>query len=265
MKDVRTQLLKMSGELPISAPMDAPPSVVVKVKQKKEDENEEAAEPVEEDAAVEMHLEFTIVNDFLGIRLTNLDNDAAVRVAQSFGFKHPPSYFAAKIPQPIKLLNLFKKWRDLGFHIDKANSIACKTAYDHFKASKMTAPNFFGLASDNNIRNFYRLDFKPDSDKTHIFPYPLIQDGVLYIGLPRSGHPGSIPAMRKAIIPGIKWFLYDSKEELIIFTPKKQRAVQLLKTLQREGVVIPNIKDLNKELTRLRIARDSKVEEDDVI
>ena len=217
--------------------------------------------PVEEAApSVEMILDFTVVNDFLGIRLVNTDNEAAVRVAQAMGFKHPPAYFAAKMPRPRHLLQVFTAWKELGFEIDKENSHACSVAYKHFFANRNSAPNFYGVANASDIRNFYKMEFKPNPSRTHINPYPLMQDDELFLALPKNGHPGSIPAMQKARVAGVKWYAYDSESELIAFTPKKEKASVLIKSLLAQGVVIPNLKELAAKFRKLRIARDKDVE-----
>lgn len=259
-KDTRTLLLKQNGDLPIDTNTSIDDTAFVKMKLRKRREAEEEAalpEEVQEDT-VEMVLDFTVVNDFLGIRLVNTDNEAAVRVAQSFGFKHPPAYFAAKIAYPHHLIRIFRAWNELGFEMDKSNSAACYNAYKHILKTKNEAPNFYGVASTNDIRNFYKLEFRPNPDKKHINPYPLFQDDELYLCLPKAGQPGSVPAMRKAMVPGVKWMAYDSDTDLIAFTPRKEKASVLIKKLLNEGIVIPNIKELAQKFKRLRIARDVK-------
>lgn len=263
-KDLRTQLVKLNN-MPLEETPSLPdPKIVkmrpLKVKKRRDEvedvEDEEDEEKVIEDTAIEMVLDFTIVNDFLGIRLVNVDNESAVRVAQGMGFKHPPQYFAAKMVRPFKVLDLFRNWRALGFVIDEENSRACEAAYVHFYKNRKSAPDFFGVATDNQIRNFYKTEFKPNPDHKHINPYPLMQDDELYIALPKLGHPGSLPAMQKARVPGVKWFVYGGNEELVAFTPRKEKASLLIKSLLDQGVVIPNIKDLIKKFRSLRVARD---------
>ena len=129
-------------------------------------------------------------------------------------------------------------------------------ARQHFFENRKLAPNFYGVANDNSIKNFYRLEFKPDPVKTSISPYPLIQDEELYIALPKNGHPGSTKAIQKAKLPALRWFLYGGSDELIAFTPRKEKASALIDSLLQQGVVIPNIKDLVKKFRKLRVARD---------
>lgn len=258
-KDLRTQLLKMTGDVPLDAPIDVleigrVPETGTSGRPNKKGPAALTKEPSAKDV-VEMTLDFTIVNDFLGVSLENTDNEAAVRVAQSFGFKHPPEYYAAHVRIPKQLYDLFKKWSDLGMVIPKENSAACLAAYSHFKANRTNSTKFYGLANENHIRNFYRIDFRPNPDKMKIFPYPLIQDGALWIALPKKGHPGSLYAMRKAMIPGLKWLVFDAEAELIAFTPRKEKASQLIKTLLKEGVHITNLKQLAKKFRSLRLIR----------
>lgn len=260
-KDLRTQLLKMTGDVPIAAPIEV--LEIGKVPPKKVGKNNGpdavVKAPPKEDV-VEMELDFTIINDFLGIRLENTDNEAAVRVAQSFGFKHSPTYYAAHVKRPIQMLELFRRWSELGLKMPKENSDACHKTFLHFKTNKNNAVRFYGMANQNNIRNFYRMLFKPTPDKMFIQPYPLIQDDALWIALPANGHPGSLNAMRKAPVSGLKWWKFDSDAEMIAFTPRKEAASSLIKTLLKEGVVISNLEELSKKFKKLRVVQN-KVED----
>jgi intein/homing endonuclease len=250
--DTRTALLQNSSQIPLEKVV---PANVPKEKVKKQE--------VVEDTTVEMQLSFTIVNDFLGIRLENKDNEAAVRVAQSFGFKHPPAYYAARIPMPRHMREFFVGLKEKGFEVDKPNSYACFKAFEHFKANRQTGTDFYGVANQFEIKNFYRTEFKPNPSRTHVNPYPLIQDGELYLALPKNGQPGSIDAMRKVRVPGLKWFEYSSDSELVAFTPRKDQALALIKSLLKEGVRILEIEKLKSEFKKLRLARETQNKDDE--
>lgn len=269
-KDIRQSLLKMSGDLPISAPVDIPnPHIVKEGKraqkevQKKSGDGSKPIQQDDEETAIEMELDFTIVNDFLGVQLVNTDNEAAVSAAQALGFKYSPAYFAAKVPQPFLMMRQFKKWKDLEFEIDKIGNEACKNAFLHFKANKGSGINFMGVASKNDLKNFYRMEFKPNPSKSHIKPYPMYQDNRLYLCLPKVGHPGSTAAIQKGRISGLQWYSYDAGEDLIFFTPKKSEASSLIQSILREGIVITNMKVLKEKFSKLRVVRDAKSKDDE--
>ena len=191
--------------------------------------------------------------------MTNMDDEAAVRTAQAFGFKFTPDYFAAKVPTPRHMMKVFEAWSELGFTLDGYNSLICKNAYDAFvKSGKKAIVNLFGMSAKADIQNFYRMEFKPNPDKSHINPYPLIQDNQLYIALPKAGQPGSMRAITKAKVPGVRWMLYEKGSELICFVSTKQKAAKLIQLILSQGVTIPNKVELVKQLSKLKVAREPK-------
>lgn len=250
-KDVRTQLLKMTGDMPLDAPLEVlEPGIPAKPGKAGRDEGEEAE-------VTQLELEVTIVNDFLGLRLANVDNESAVNIAKANGFRFSPAYFATIIKRPKVMLDIFKKWGELGFTWDKSNNEACLAAYQHWKANVTTGTDFYGLAFEQDIKNFYRMEFKPNPDKTHINPYPLIQDGQLYLALPATGQPGSRSAIAKTVgIPTVRWLQYESDTELIAFVARKEKAKALVESLvNQEGIEVTNLKELVREINKLKIAR----------
>jgi hypothetical protein len=255
-KDIRTQLLKLTGDVPLDTPVEVlePKQALPTGKGKApaiEKQEDEKAGPVSLD------LEITIVNDFLGIRLANNDDEAAVNIATANGFRYSPAYYAVQIKRPRMMVEIFKKWGESGFVWDKSNNEACHAAWAHWKANVQTGTNFYGVAFEQDFKNFYRMEFKPNADKTHINPYPLIQDELLYLALPAVGQPGSKLAIRKSMtLPAVKWMEYEANTELIAFVARKEKALALIESLQKQGFEIPNLKELIRDIRRLRIARD---------
>jgi hypothetical protein len=255
-KDIRTQLLKLTGDVPLDTPVEVlePKQALPTGKGKApaiEKQEDEKAGPVSLD------LEITIVNDFLGIRLANNDDEAAVNIATANGFRYSPAYYAVQIKRPRMMVEIFKKWGESGFVWDKSNNEACHAAWAHWKANVQTGTNFYGVAFEQDFKNFYRMEFKPNADKTHINPYPLIQDELLHLALPAVGQPGSKLAIRKSMtLPAVKWMEYEANTELIAFVARKEKALALIESLQKQGFEIPNLKELIRDIRRLRIARD---------
>lgn len=258
--DVRTQLLKMTGDVPIDAPVEVLETKLTERKKRQlEREEKRKQKEREEDPIPALQLELTVVNDYLGLRVANFADDERISsILQAHGFKYSPAYYAAEIPTAPHLLKLAQKWADMGFSVDKENSLWLKTVYMHMKQSRKNVVNFFGVASQSEITNFYRTEFKPNPDDMHINPFPLIQDGVLYVALPARGQPGSRKAINQARVPGVKWFEYESNSELIAFTPSKARASAVIQKLLSLGLEIQGLEKLKKQFSKLRIARDTE-------
>lgn len=260
--DIRNQLLKLTGDVPLSKPIEVLETKLTPLmirKMEKQERVQKRQLDKEASESVSLNLEFTIINDYLGIRMTNVDNEASVRTAQAFGFKYSPDYFAAKVPTPRHMMKLFETWAAQDFTLDGYNSLICKNAYEAFvKSGKKAIVNLFGISVKAEIQNFYRMEFKPNPDKNHINPYPLIQDNQLYIALPKAGQPGSMRAITKAKVPGVRWMLYEKGSELICFVSTKQKAAKLIQLILAQGVTIPNKVELVKQLSKLKVAREPK-------
>jgi hypothetical protein len=225
-----------------------------------EDVEEDVEEETEEvSSAIPMNLEFTVVNDILGMRLVNIDNEESVDLAQTYGFKFSPEYYAAEIPTAAHLLRLFKRWEEEGYTVPKENSAQCFDLYTRLKTGgKKNAPNVFGFATSLQLKNFYRQEFKPNPKTDVLLPYPIVQDDVVYIALPKRAHPASLRAITNVRVPGIKWMAFDAGSELILFTTTKPEASRIIRKMIDNGVDIENIDEMRKKFKALRLGREPK-------
>lgn len=254
-KDIRNQLLKLTGDVPVDKPIDV---LEVKIDPKIEEASKRQMERDKKKTSeqpISMALSLTVANDFLGISMDSLDDERAVKVAQGAGFQFTQSYFAAQVKMPRQLLQFFRLLKDKGFDIDKEGNQACADAYLHFKANRTTSNLFYGYATSASIKNFFRKEFKPKADKMFVQPYPLIQDGKLYLCLPKDGHPGSLNAIRKTTGSSLRWLVYDEDSELINFVGSKPQASSVIQRLIGLGINITNLKQLKKEFMSLRMAK----------
>ena len=259
-KDIRTQLLKMTGDVPLDSPIEALETQLTdRMKVRLEKQEQRNKKEQDRNKVVTMELELTVVADFLGIRLANMEDEDAVKTAQAFGFKSSPAYYAAKMKTPQHFLKVFQQLKDKGFSVDKDNSSVCRDTYTHFvKQGKKSVVNMIGVSNATALKNFYRMEFKPNSDMNHVNPYPLIQDNEVYLAMPKRGQPGSMRAIRACPVPGVKWMSYEEDSELIAFANNKEKGLKVLQMMQNSGVYLPNIKDLLKQIRKIRITRDAK-------
>lgn len=287
--DIRTQILKMTGDVPLDTPVEILESQMTDRKKRQlerenrkqgrenrreekeaarerrkkalqmpsfDDEEDDTPAVEEEEAVTGLEIETTIVNDILGLRLVNVTDQDAADLAQTYGFKYSPGYFAAYVSRPELLPELFKKWKAEGFSMPKENSDMCRETFNHFHENRKKASWAFGSATTLALRNFYREEFKPDPRLDFIKPYPIIQDGLLYIALPERGHPASKAAALAGRIPGLKWELFSQGEELIAFTSTKSKTSALMRKILDAGVKVTNIDDLRKAVTKLKFIPD---------
>lgn len=224
---------------------------------KKMEKEQELERKRQRDASA-LELEFTTINDFLGVKLRNYDDPSAVAIAQSFGFIFSPAYTATEIKQPKQLLDLAIVWSKAGFVMPTSHSQMLKAVWERFRNNRKAS--FFGMARLLDVRNFLREEFRPDPDKTAILPFPIIEGERLFVCLPKTGHPGSLAAMRTAMrkLPVLKWWEIPSGTELVFFATNKPRVSKLIRDMLEAGVNISNIEEMKAHFKTIRVARDSK-------
>lgn len=257
-KDIRTQVLKLRGQVPLDSPIEVLESQLTPAKMKMLERERRMAEQEayeqqqQKQATTEFEFRFSIVNDWLSIILVNDDNETAVSVVQQSGFKYSPEYYYAEMRTPKMLFDQFQAWYDAGLEIPADYTDHLTEVYKRFKKSSKTGvANFFGVARELEIRNFYKVEFKPDPDANTIRPFPLIQDNVLYIALPAKGHPGSKNAMRHKV-PGVTWYLEEEGSALAAYTKTRNNAVAFFDHIEELGYTISNKDELIAELRTLK-------------
>lgn len=215
-------------------------------------------EEEEEDIQVgtALDISFTVVNDILGLRLENSDDEQAVDLAKQYGFRSSPEYYAAEIPTPQHLLRQMKAWHEAGFSVPKDNNETIKQVFMRMqKTGRKALPSTFGFASELELRNFYREEMKPNPKETVIMPYPMVQDGTLYLALPGRGHPSSLKAVRVRV-PGVRWMKYDAETEILLFTRTKEKASAIIRRMLADGIEFADLKAMKQQFKKLRVVRD---------
>ena len=222
------------------------------------EETTEEEEEVEEGDELAMEISFTMINDMLGLRVDNHeDNDKIAALAQQYGFRYSPEYFAAEIHTPQHLLRVFKGWKEAGFTMPKDNSTVSKAVYIRMlERGRKALPSTVGFSTALDLKNFYREEFKPNPKEDTIMPYPLIQDGTLYLALPARAHPASQKAIRTVKVPGVRWMKFDSSSELILFVRTKEAALAALQKMSKDGIKFIDTASMKKQFNRLKVVRD---------
>jgi SNF2-related domain len=253
-KDMRNELLKAVGKIPLDRPVDVPAEESVEDKRKKRRKNgeEHAPENMPTEANMEAEFDFQLLNDHLGIVYRGDDSDQAiVNVLQGFGFRTSPDYRFTRIRVAPTLIRLFRTWKDMGFVMDKETATIFRDIYESFKSDKLVLKSF-GFASKMQLVNFYREQIKPTTNPQQIRVYPMVQDGKLYVMLPTQGHPANKKASR-VMFTGMNWQEGGGAGELIKFVSNKVEAKNALKEMQAAGIVITNLDELKIQFNALKM------------
>jgi len=251
--DMRNELLKQVGKIPLDAPITVPVEEGVQDKRRKRKARGEQVEvKVETPTQPQAAFDFTIMNDHLGIMFQGDSSEPEViNALQNFGFRISPEYTFCKMPGPRTLLALFKAWSAKGFTIDKDTSTTFKRIYEALRANK-TALSIFGFSSKLALQNFYREQIKPSADPKLIKVYPMIQDGILYVMLPKKGQAGNQKASR-ITVPGVRWKHGGGEDEVIKFVSTKAEAKDTLKDIISSGIQVTNLDELGDQFKKLKI------------
>lgn len=251
-KDIRTLLLKQNGDIPFdvkpTVPVETGTQTIKKIKKIKEQEEEEAKTQVE--------LRFSVINDMLAIVMDGQENADGAVVLQNFGFRRSPEYYFTKIIGPRVLFWLIEALHKKGFTLDKKMSLGLKTIWQELLHNKkaMQNPSF---ATSMGIRDFTRELIKPSSDAKELKIYPRVEDGVLYLMMPKKGQPSTAKAIR---VPSkmIKWIEGGGDAEYLRFCKNITEAKSVIKEITDSGIVITNAKQLEVQYKRLRMQAPAK-------
>lgn len=257
-RDIRTHLLKMVGDVPLDAPLEVLESQVTEAMQRKLERQRIREEKSRKAEPIVLDISFTVVNDILGMRVDNVeDDDRVADVAQQYGFRFSPEYYAAPINTPQHMLRLFKAWSEAGYSIPKENNEVCRAVYNRMNAKGRKAlPSTFGFASPLDLRNFYLHEFKPNPKDDVLMPYPMVQEGILYVALPSRAHPASLKAIRAVKVPGIRWAKYEASAELVLFPRTKEAANKVIRRMIEDGIKFADIEGMRKQFRSLKVVRD---------
>ena len=263
-KDIRNQLLKSVGDLPIAKQVDvpavwlkAPKGVLKKLqeteKKQQDKEAKERQKKVEAELAIE--LQFVVTNGFFGLDyVIDEENLTAQQTLTGCGFRPQAPFYYSKVKNVVALRNQMTLWKNSGLSVDPLlykqgvpqafREMDALLQSGKIKNHQLTAKQMAGAG----LVNFYRLEHKANNDKKVFKPYPIIEGGVAYIALPAQGQAGTKVAMQHKR-PAFSWHL--STPSLSFYgTPLSVN--KMLAKIVAAGVQITNIKELEKEFHALK-------------
>jgi SNF2-related domain len=278
-KDIRKLIARNMGELPPGTEPDVPAEHWVPLKERykklfKEEKKgrtthkdqgptpttpkqKEASPPVAKKPVNELSVELTLFvsNGFLGLDfLMDEANQTAIKVLQAHGFRSTPAYYYARMPDAKRMNIQMKLWKEKGLTMDATQAKqgvpqAMLEMYRLLQTGQIkNHKETYRATREANVLNFYRLEHKASNDKTIFKPYPIIQDGQAYIALPAQGQAGTREAM-KYKRASIRWLHSDPS---LAYFGSVQQIIDVIKTLREAGVTVANIKELDKEITKLK-------------
>jgi hypothetical protein len=263
-KDIRNELLKKIGDLPIDTPIDVPANIfkqssralkLAQERNKKVVIKKELKKHKELVESLNAQLQFTIVNGFLGISyFVNGEGDSVAKALQAIGFRPDPLFYCAKMPKALRLKRQLDLWQEKGFRPDPAilKSGAREgfaQLYNLLKAEKIKShKDVYQLTTSAKLQNFYRMEHKPSNDSKMFKPYPLIEDGIAYIALPIQGQTASKAAIKVKAL-NVVW---QTSAPTLSFFGSPQQLEAKIAQITEAGITVSTLMDLTKELKGLK-------------
>lgn len=261
-KDMRLQLNKLNGDIPLDQQPEVPPSddeIAKKLYQKKVAKQrvrrgEEQQE--EEQNTVVVSLSFTVFNDVLALQVDNAEVEGVQDALRPLGFQNPPSYVYTKLVTAAQYVAIFRAWKKAGFTIRKELRDELESFYFIVKDVGLKKTNPHGLARKHTFGLFLRQTFKPNGNPTEIQPFILIADGEYRIALPFKGHAGTRAAVLATRTlsgaPTPKWKEVKPELNMFCYTGSKNISRDKIQEIQRAGVMIGNLDELKKAYAKLQ-------------
>lgn len=259
--DMRNEMLKQVGDIPLDTPITVPAKTgaadkkrLLKAKGVKVDKT-----PVKEDTQIHVSLDLNVINDYLALVYATDDpssDSSNISALQNFGFDISPEYMFCRVLNAKRLLELMRAFRDKGFTLSPEQSANLKEVWSALTANRK-ALNNFGFATQMDIRLFHRERLKPSANEKILKLYPIVQDGRLYIALPLKG----IASTRKAIRvkpPGVVWMKGGGSSEIAKFVRTKGEVTKALREMRDAGVVIDNLDAIKKQFQGIRMKGGGK-------
>ena len=246
-KDVRLNLAKQAGDVPIDTPYDVPgvdEVLPTKAEIKKAEKKHNGAKNQE------FALNLVVINDLLGLELDSPeDNTLAAKTLRLVQFKDAPHYYYTKLATPQVLLRFFQAVAKAKFTMSGPLSANLKAFYLQWSRMRKNAVSMFGQSTATQLRTFYNITHRPNPDTKEMVAYITVKDEQVFLCLPSQGHRGNLNVVNKVHTPGIKF--YKSNPELIRFFAQPSQLTRFMQTLQQSGVSVSNEAELYADFKRL--------------
>lgn len=253
--DMRNELLKQVGAIPLDQPIVVPVEEGVQDKKRKQKAKVEKTKTPKEPIGPTAEFDFTVINDFLALMYRGDGSDSdVVSILQNFGFRITPEYVYTKIPGPQTMLRFAKALAAAKFTLTLPQSAELKRIYLALRTNKK-AMNTFGFATKMEITDFFKQQIKPSSDPHRLLVFPLVQDGQLYLIFPIKGQAAN-QKVTKVQVSGVRWKRSSDMELIRIFSNKAE-AKDTIKDMLEAGLIIPeaNLAELGQQFKSISLVR----------
>lgn len=263
-KDAQSKLTGLSAtprgpsDLPkMTKPLTVNKAVLRRQQREQERAEKEALRQQQQD--LQVTIKFVNTNGFLGLRVEKeTHSKLALETLSAMGFRPDVPIFRAWMKTYLMLDRQMRLWKDKGFMLDETmpeTLDAFLEMYELLKSRQIDQERLtWKLANKNQLRNFYRAELKPSTDRKALKFYPLIEDMKAYIALPIRGQVASRLAIRQKA-PGVVWV--EAPETVSWYCLNPAQIKTMLRKIQGQ-MKIRNSAQLNEQYKMLRKAKARK-------
>jgi len=197
----------------------------------------------------EISLFLSLVNNSLAIGIDDDDPDVSDRELKKMGFRFSGPYVYYYIPTALAMRKFIAKLTS-SYNIPKAYLESLTKVSEAFTSGRKKLLNA-EAASQIELKNFWRT-LKRKTPTGTLKPYPVVQDGYLYICFSKRGQP-SVNTLGRTLkgIPGVTRDI--SNGEYMAFFKRKTAARDFIKGFIDAGNKVSNLKQVRQEYKEIKI------------
>jgi len=194
-------------------------------------------------------LSLLLSNGYFGLSYEVDDNQKAMQTLQAQGFRLSPAFYFAKLNSGSDLASQLNEWQDNGLEPERK---LLKDAQQWFaEVYQQLEEGIEGQRSINrlnraNVPNFYQLKHVASSERHIVKPYPVVENGEIFLVLPKENQAWTKNAIRHS---SLDWF--EGEASLSYFGSIKD-VLRVASALKSSGITVRNAASINRSFKKLR-------------
>ncbi|QJT70876.1 hypothetical protein GR7B_00078 [Vibrio phage vB_VcorM_GR7B] len=204
-----------------------------------------------------MNCSVYVLNNMIAVSFDDSEPDI-VELGSSklkkLGFRHTGGYIDAYIPT-YRAMTRFIDALEGKYDVKPRYMEALYNLQETFKEGKRRLLNV-NAATKVEMRQFH-ADKRRPVPKGELRPYPIVNEGDLYITFSLEKQPSAKAVNRSIKVPTVRWER-NPDGEWVFLANKKKDVKELFKAIQKEGIEIPNLDDALEELGEVKLLKPKK-------
>jgi hypothetical protein len=200
--------------------------------------------------ALSIKLSLVMSNGFFGLSYAADDNQKAMQTLQANGFRSSAAFYFAKLGSGKALARQLNRWEENGLqpdrkHLKEGSAQWFSEVYQQMEAG-ITGQRSINRLHRAGVPNFYQVKHVACADRHVIKPYPVVENGEVFLALPKENQAWTKNAIRHS---SLEWF--EGEPSLTYFGSIKD-VLRVAKDLKASGITVQNAASINRSFKKLR-------------